>query len=443
MKELSDQLQELSDKGFIRPSSSPWGAPVLFVEKKDESFRMCIDYRELNKLTVKNFQFLNAQAEAMKEENVKEENLRGMIKEFETRLNGILCIEKRSWLPRLRGLRDLIMHESHKYKYSIHSGPGKMYQDLKRLYWWPNMKAEIATYVSKCLTCLKVKAEYQDPSGLLVQPEIPQWKLEKITMDFIMKLPKTSSGYDTIWVIFDRLTKSAHFLPMKEIDSMERLMRLYLKEVVSRNEVLVSFIFDRDNIFTSCFWQSFQKDLGTRLDMSTAYHSQTDRQSERTIQTLEDLLCTCVIDFGNGWDKHLPLVEFSYNNSYHTSIKAAPFKALYDRQGQSHVEGFTLERGYPFWQTRKAKLEVFGPFKILDKKCLSDKSLVIPLDEIQVDDKLYFVEEPLEIMDREVKRLKQSHIPIVKYSTYVRRIVVDFLRVPPNEYSPRPNDKKQ
>ncbi|GJW85721.1 putative reverse transcriptase domain-containing protein [Tanacetum coccineum] len=304
------------------------------------------------------------------------------------------------------------------------------------------MKAEIATYVSKCLTCLKVKAEYQDPSGLLVQPEIPQWKLEKITMDFIMKLPKTSSGYDMIWVIFDRLTKSAHFLPMKEIDSMERLMRLYLKEVVSRNEVLVSFIFDRDNIFTSCFWQSLQKDLGTRLDMSTAYHSQTDRQSKRTIQTLEDLLCTCVIDFGNGWDKHLPLVEFSYNNSYHTSIKAAPFKALYDRRGQSHVEGFTLERGYPFWQTGKAKPEVFGPFKILDKvgtvacrfkhpqqlskvhrmfhvlnlkKCLSDESLVIPLDEIQVDDKLHFVEEPLEIMDREVKRLKQSHIPISRF----------------------------
>ncbi|GJS43800.1 putative reverse transcriptase domain-containing protein [Tanacetum coccineum] len=112
-----------------------------------------------------------------------------------------------------------------------------MYQDLKKLYWWPNMKAEIATYVSKCLTCAKVKAEYQKPSGLLVQPVIPVWKWENITMDFVTKLPKTSTGQDTIWVIIDRLTKSAHFLPMKETDSMEKLMRQYLKEVVSRHGV--------------------------------------------------------------------------------------------------------------------------------------------------------------------------------------------------------------
>ncbi|GJX91120.1 putative reverse transcriptase domain-containing protein [Tanacetum coccineum] len=156
---------------------------------------------------------------------------------FETRPDGTLYIKKRSWLPRLGGLRDLIMHESHKPKYSIHHGSDKMYHDLKKLYWWPNMKAEITTYVSKCLTCSKVKAEYQKPSGLLVPPNISQWKWEKITMDFITKLPKTSSGYDTIWVIIDCLTKSAHFLMMKETDTMERLTRLYLKEVVSRHGV--------------------------------------------------------------------------------------------------------------------------------------------------------------------------------------------------------------
>ncbi|GKD20669.1 putative reverse transcriptase domain-containing protein [Tanacetum coccineum] len=196
---------------------------------------------------------LNAQAESMKEENVKGENLRGINKEFETRSDGTLCIKKRSWLPRLRGLRDLIMHESHKSKYSIHLGSKNMYHDLKRLYWWPNMKAKIATYVSKCLTCSKVKDEYQKPSTLLVQLEILQWKWEKITMDFITKLPKTSSGYDTIWVIVDRLTKSAHFLPMKETNSMERLMRLYLKEVFSRHGVPVSIISGRDSRFTSRF----------------------------------------------------------------------------------------------------------------------------------------------------------------------------------------------
>nr|GEV90742.1 reverse transcriptase domain-containing protein [Tanacetum cinerariifolium] len=138
-----------------------------------------------------------------------------------------------------------------------------------------------------------------------------------------------TSGQDTIWVIVDRLTKSAHFLPMKENDLMEKLMRQYLKEVVSRHGVPISNISDRDDRFTSQFWQSLQETLGMQLDMSTTYHPQTNGQSERTIQTLEDMLRACVMDFKKGWDRHLPLIEFSYNNSHHTSIKAAPFEALY------------------------------------------------------------------------------------------------------------------
>ncbi|GKD91310.1 putative reverse transcriptase domain-containing protein [Tanacetum coccineum] len=208
-----------------------------------------------------------------------------------------LCLKNRSWIPCFGDLRALIMHKSHKSKYSIHPGSDKMYQDLKKLYWWPNMKAEIATYVSKCMTCAK--------------------------------LPKTTSGQDTVWVIIDRLTKSAHFLPMKETDIMEKLTRQYLKEVVSRHGVPVSIISDRDSKFMSHFWKSLNESLGTQLDMSTAYHPQTGGQSERTIQTLEDMLRACVMDFGKGCGRHLPLIEFSYNNSYHTSIKAAPFEALY------------------------------------------------------------------------------------------------------------------
>jgi len=197
------------------------------------------------------------------------------------------------------------------------------------------MKADIASYVSKCLTCAKVKVDYQKPSGLLQQPEIPEWKWERITMDFVTKLPTSPSGSDKIWVIVDRLTKSAHFLAIKETDTMDRLARLYLKEVVSKHGVPVSIISDRDSHFTSHFWRSLHKALGTRLDMSTAYHPQTDGQSERTIQTLEDMLRACVIDFGKSWETHLPLVEFSYNNSYHSSIKAAPFEALYERKCRS------------------------------------------------------------------------------------------------------------
>ncbi|GJV03426.1 putative reverse transcriptase domain-containing protein [Tanacetum coccineum] len=254
---------------------------------------------------------LEAQIEARKPENLKSEDVGGMLIEnskdpekprkekLEPRADGTLCLNNRSWLPRYGDLRTLIMHESHKSKYSVHPGSDKMYQDMKQLYWWPNMKADIATYVSKCLTCLRVKAEHQKPSGLLVQPAIPQWKWENITMDFVTKLPRTQSGNDTIWVIVDRLTKSAHFLPMRETDPMDKLAKLYLKEVVTRHGIPVSIICDRDPRFTSNFWRSFQKAMGTRLDMSTAYHPETDGQSERTIQTLEDMLRVLVlIDFG-------------------------------------------------------------------------------------------------------------------------------------------------
>nr|GEU69539.1 putative reverse transcriptase domain-containing protein [Tanacetum cinerariifolium] len=272
---------------------------------------------------------LQAQAEAMKGENMKVENLGRLIKLiFKIRSDGIRYFYKQTWLSLFGGLQDLIMYESHKSKYSIYLGSDKMYQDLKKLYWWPNMKAEIATYVSKCLTCAKVKVEHQKPSGLLQQLEIPYSKWEKITMDFITGLPRTSSGYDSIWVIVDRLTKSAHFLPVKTIDSMKKFTQVYLKEIFCRHRVPISIISDSDNKFASRFWWLLQRALGTQLDMSTAYHSQIDGQSERTIQTLKDMLRAYEIDFGGSWDRQLPFVEFSYNNNYHTSIKAAPFEAL-------------------------------------------------------------------------------------------------------------------
>ncbi|GJT17081.1 putative reverse transcriptase domain-containing protein [Tanacetum coccineum] len=285
-------------------------------------------------------QILNAQTEARKPEKIKSEDVRGMLIEnakfpeaireqkLEPRADGTLCLNGRSWLPCYGDLRTVIMHESHKSKYSIHPGSDKMYQDMKKLYWWPNMKADIATYVNKCLTCAKVKAEHQRPSGLLVQPKIPEWKWDNITMDFVTKLPKTSQGYDIIWVIVNRLTKSAIFTPMRETDPLDKLARLYLKEVVTRHGIPVSIICDRDPRFASNFWRSLQNALGTNLDMSTAYHPQTDGQSERTIQTLEDMLHACAIDFGKGlgtleivgrevkWLKQsrIPLVKIRWNS---------------------------------------------------------------------------------------------------------------------------------
>ncbi|GKE35450.1 putative reverse transcriptase domain-containing protein [Tanacetum coccineum] len=267
----------------------------------------------------------------------------------------------------------------------------------------------------------KFKAKHQKPSGLLVQPEIPQWKWDNITLDFVTKLPKMKSRNDTIWVIVDQLTKFAHFLPMRETDPMDKLARLYLKE----------------------------KAIGTRLDMSTAYHPETDGQSERTIQTLEDMLRACVIDFGNGWERHLPLIEFSYNNSYHASIKAAPFEALYGQKfrspiclaevGDAQLTGPELihettekivqikqriqaardcQKSYA--DVRRKPLE----FQVGDRVMLKVspwKGVVLLLDEIHIDDKLRFVEEPVEKMDHDVKRLKRSRIPIIKVRWNSRR----------------------
>ncbi|GJY70216.1 putative reverse transcriptase domain-containing protein [Tanacetum coccineum] len=194
---------------------------TVFTDNK--SLQHILNQKELN-MRQRRWLELLTQTEARKPKNLKSEDVGGMLIEaskdpgklrkekLEPRADGTLCLNNRSWLPVYGDLRALIMHESHKSKYSVHPGSDKMYQDMKRLYWWPNMKADIATYVSKCLTCLRVKAEHQKPSGLLVQPEIPEWKWDNITMDFVTKLPRTTNGCDDIWVIVDRLTKSAHFL---------------------------------------------------------------------------------------------------------------------------------------------------------------------------------------------------------------------------------------
>ncbi|GJS72993.1 putative reverse transcriptase domain-containing protein [Tanacetum coccineum] len=260
------------------------------------------------------------------------------------------------------------------------------------------LRAIIAEYVGKCLTCSRVKAECQKPSGLLVQPEIPMWKYERITMDFITKLPTTSNEHDTILVIIDCLTKSTHFIPTREKDSMETLTRLYIKEIVSRHGMPISIILDHDSHFTSRFWQSLQNALGTQLDMITAYHPETDEQSKRTIQTLKDMLRACVIDFRKGWERHLPLI-----NSHETTEKI-----LQIRQRFIHLRKGIIRFG------KRGKLNP-RTFHISNlKKCLSDESLFMPMKELRLDDKLNYVEEPVEIMDREVKQLKQSRIPIVK-----------------------------
>ena len=182
-----------------------------------------------------------------------------------------------------------------------------------------------------------MKAEHQRPGGELQPIEVPEWKWEQIAMDFIVGLPKTRNGYDSIWVIIDRLTKSSHFLPVRTTYTLDQLADLYVREIVRLHGVPVSIISDRDGRFTASFWKSLHRSLGTKLKFSTAFHPQTDGQTERTNQILEDMLRACVLDFSGSWDKFLPLVEFSYNNSYQATIGMAPYEALYGRKCRSPV----------------------------------------------------------------------------------------------------------
>ncbi|WVZ76368.1 hypothetical protein U9M48_024346 [Paspalum notatum var. saurae] len=223
-------------------------------------------------------------------------------------------------IPNIKSIRDLILKEAHETAYSIHPGSEKMYQDLKQKFWWYGMKREVAEYVAL------VKAEHQKPAGLLRPLKIPQWKWEEIGMDFIVGLPRTQSGFDSIWVVVDRLTKVAHFIPVKTTYSGAKLAELYMSRIVCLHGVLKKIVSDRGTRFTSHFWKRLHESMGTNI-------SSTDRWAdERTNQILEDMLRACAIQYGTSWDKSLPYAEFSYNNSYQASIKMSPFRALYGRR---------------------------------------------------------------------------------------------------------------
>ncbi|KAI3818148.1 hypothetical protein L1987_11951 [Smallanthus sonchifolius] len=387
--------------------------------------------------------------------DLKKERMVAYVDKLGENSMGLKTCFDRIWIPRLSSVLTAILDEAHKSKYSIHPGATKIFYDLRCHFWWPGMRRDVVKYVERCLTCLR-----------------------------------TRKGYDAIWVVVDRLTKSAHFLPIKETYSSDRMVEMYVKEIVSRHGVPVSIISDRDTRFTSRFWKKFHEDMGTRLNLSTAYHPQTDGQSERTIQTLEDMLRACALDFGGSWDDHLPLAEFSYNNSYHSSIGMPPFEALYGRKCRTpvcwgevsqrelgsvevvketndsidqirarlkaaqdrqksyadnrrraiefQVGDFVLLKVSPwkgvirFRKREKLSPRFIGSFKVIAKvgavayrlelpeglsrlhntfhvshlrKCLAGESTFVPLDE-----KLNYVEEPVAILVRKVKRLRNKKI---------------------------------
>ncbi|KAD7479850.1 hypothetical protein E3N88_02986 [Mikania micrantha] len=308
-------------------------------------------------------------------------------------------------------------------------------------------------HLTELQVIVREEAEHQKLYGKLQPLEIPMWKWEHITMDLITKLSKTRKGYDTIWVIVDRLTKSAHFIPIRESYSSEKMAEVYVKEIVSRHGILVTIVSNRDTRFTSHFWKNFQEELGTKLLLSTAYHPQTDGQSERTIQTLEDMLRACIIDFGGSWDNYLPLAEFSYNNSYHSGLRMPPYEMLYGRRcrtpvcwgevGSRELENKEILKVSPwkgvirFRKRGKLSPRFIGPFRIIARignfayrlelpdelsgihdtfhmsylrKCLADESAYVPFEDLEIDDKLNYIEKPVAILDRKVKQLRNKSL---------------------------------
>ena len=250
---------------------------------------------------------------------------------------GSLYFQHRLCVPNDKELKKKLLFEAHNTVFTMHPGGNKMYQDLKQFYWWKGMKRDVTEYVSKYLTCQQVKAEHQVPTGLLNPLPIPQWKWDNITMDFVSGFPLTQQKHDSVWVIVDRLTKSAHFIPVRIDYSMDRLAELYVDEIVRLHGVSLSIVSDRDPRFTSRFWKELQSTLGTKLNFSTAFHPQTDGQSERLIHVLEDMFRGCVMEFSGSWDRYIPLIEFVYNNSFQSSIGMAPYEALYGRKYRTPV----------------------------------------------------------------------------------------------------------
>ncbi|KAL0550001.1 hypothetical protein IC582_014497 [Cucumis melo] len=423
----------------------------------------------------------------------------GQAVEFSLSSDGGLLFERRLCVPSDSAVKTELLSEAHSSPFSMHPGSTKMYQDLKRVYWWRNMKREVAEFVSRCLVCQQVKAPRQKPAGLLQPLSIPEWKWENVSMDFITGLPRTLRGFTVIWVVVDRLTKSAHFVPGKSTYTASKWAQLYMSEIVRLHGVPVSIVSDRDARFTSKFWKGLQTAMGTRLDFSTAFHPQTDGQTERLNQVLEDMLRACALEFPGNWDSHLHLMEFAYNNSYQATIGMAPFEALYGKccrspvcwgeVGEQRLMGPELvqstneaiqkirsrmhtaqSRQKSYADVRRKDLEfevgdkVFlkvapmrgvlrferrgklsprfvGPFEILERidpvayrlalppslstvhdvfhvsmlrKYVPDPSHVVDHEPLEIDENLSYTEQPVEVLAREVKTLRNKEIPLVK-----------------------------
>jgi hypothetical protein len=244
----------------------------------------------------------------------------------------VIWFGKRLVVPVDPEIRKTIFDEAHMSKFSIDPGSTKIYQDLKQNFWWSNMKVDIAKYVAECDTCHRMKASHLKSACVLQPFSITMWKWDDISMDFVVGLPLILRKKDSIWVIVDRLTKTAHFIAVHTTYSLQQCAELYMDQIVRLHGILKTIISDRGTQFVARFWEQLHECLGTKLIRSSSYHPQTDGQTERINQILEDMLRASILHYDKSWDKFLSLAEFSYNNSYQASLKMAPFDALYGRR---------------------------------------------------------------------------------------------------------------
>ncbi|CAN6704774.1 unnamed protein product [Malus baccata var. baccata] len=363
------------------------------------------------------------------------------------------------YVPNNEELKKEILDEAHCSAYAMHPGGTKMYHTIRPFYYWPGMKREIADYVSRCIICQQVKAERKKPFGRMQPFPVPQWKWENITMDFVYKLPCTRNGFDGIWVIVDRLTKSAHFIPVREKYPLNKLAKLFIIKIVKYHGVPVNVISDRDPRFTSKFWVAFQEALGTQLLYSTAYHPQTDGQSERTIQTLEDMLrssalygraCRTPLCWSEVGERVLEGPEIVDETTQNVQVIKSNLKAAQDRHTTDQVYDVgdwvflklspwrgvvrfgkrgKLSPRYirPYVITERAgevayRLElppelskVHNVFHIsMLRHYISDPSHVIPPQPLEINPNLTYDEEPVTILDWKNKVLRNKTVSLVK-----------------------------
>jgi hypothetical protein len=265
-------------------------------------------------------------------EKLQQSLLQQKIEEYKLDKDEILMYRGRIYVPNSNELKNMILGEMHNVPYAGHPGYQKTIAAVKSQYYWPGMKKEVSDFIARCLECQKVKAEHRNPVGLLQPLPIPEWKWEVVTMGFITKLPKTNKEHDSIMVVVDNLTKDAHFVPVKLTHKAANIDDVYMKEIARLHGIPKTIVFDRDPKFTSKFWKGLFNGFGTNLNFTTAYHPESDGQTKRVNQVIEDMLRMYVMDKPSKWEDYLHLVEFAYNNGYQASLKLSPFEALYGRK---------------------------------------------------------------------------------------------------------------